>query len=165
MNEILQKENLILKKQAKKIKLEEINSKKIKLLVSKMNKILEKTENGVALSAPQIGESLQVFVVSDKVFNNSEQQDKNLVFINPEIIKKSKKTQNMEEGCLSVEGVYGIVPRSVKTKVRAYDEDGKIFEYGGSNILSQIFQHEIDHLNGILFTEKAIKLYELNKNE
>ena len=61
----------------------------------------------------------------------------------------------MEEGCLSVRWLYGKVRRSQKTLIKAYDENGKLFTMGGSGLLSQAFQHETDHLNGILFIDKA----------
>jgi len=61
----------------------------------------------------------------------------------------------MDEGCLSVRGKYGKVKRSEKTTMTALDESGKKFRYGGSGLISQIFQHETDHLDGILFTDKA----------
>lgn len=92
-----------------------------------------------------------------------------MVFINPEILKTSKEKMAFEEGCLSVRWLYGKVRRSQKTLVRAYDENGKLFTMGGSGLLSQAFQHEIDHLNGILFIDKATSLKEMvpekNKEE
>lgn len=86
--------------------------------------------------------------------------EKDLVFINPELVKVSKEKQAIEEGCLSVRPLYGKVQRSKKSIVRAYDENGRRFERGGSGLLSQIFQHEIDHLNGVLFIDKAKNLHE-----
>ena len=74
---------------------------------------------------------------------------------NPEILKTSKEKMVVEEGCLSVRWLYGRVKRSQKTMVRAYDESGKMFTMGGSGLLSQAFQHEIDHLDGVLFIDKA----------
>ena len=67
----------------------------------------------------------------------------------------------MEEGCLSVRWLYGKVKRSEKATVRAHDETGKIFTKGASGLLAQAFQHEVDHLNGILFTDKATHLESL----
>ena len=84
-----------------------------------------------------------------------------MVFINPEILKTSKNKAVFEEGCLSVRWLYGKVRRSQKTLVKAYNENGKLFTMGGSGLLSQAFQHEIDHLNGILFTDKATNLKEI----
>ncbi len=78
-----------------------------------------------------------------------------MVFINPEITKLSRKKIWLPEGCLSVRWLYGEVLRSDKTTIRAYDEHGKLFTRGASGLLAQIFQHETDHLNGVLFTDMA----------
>jgi peptide deformylase len=146
-----------------------------------MIKALNNEDDGVAIAAPQIGESLRIFVVSKKVFDLMDEEKskkkskrenldefakerpvyKDLVFINPVILKTSKKKEWLEEGCLSVRWLYGKVERPVKTLVKAYDEEGKVFSMGGSGILSQVFQHEIDHLNGTLFIDKASDLKEI----
>jgi len=79
-----------------------------------------------------------------------------LVFINPVLTKESREKRWMEgEGCLSVRWIYGKVRRSTKVTIRAYDENGVLFERGASGLLAHIFQHEVDHLNGILFIDKA----------
>ncbi len=181
-NEIVQKENKILRKVAKPVSIEDINSRKIETIIRRMIKALDSQEDGVAIAAPQIGENLRIFVVSKKIFEimdeektkgkGSKREDleqfakekpeyKDMVFINPEIIKTSKKKMLTDEGCLSVRWLYGKVERPKKTLIRAYDENGKLFTMGGSGLLSQAFQHETDHLNGILFTDKAIDLKEM----
>lgn len=99
--------------------------------------------------------------LSDSVGPESEKTYKDLVFINPEILKTSKEKRIYEEGCLSVRWLYGHVKRAEKTLVKAYDENGKLFTLGGTGLLSQAFQHEIDHLNGILFIDKATNLKEI----
>ena len=71
----------------------------------------------------------------------------------------------MEEGCLSVRDYYGKIKRSTKATVRAYDENGNPFERGGSRLLAQIFQHEIDHLNGTLFTDSAKDVQKITKDK
>ena len=86
---------------------------------------------------------------------------KDIAFINPTIVKLSREKEQIEEGCLSVRYFYGQVIRSKKAKVRAFDEKGVEFELGGSGLLAQIFQHETDHLNGILFTDKATDLVDM----
>ena len=90
---------------------------------------------------------------------------KDLIFINPKITKVSKTKQLLEEGCLSVRYVYGKVSRPEKVTIEAYDEDGKKFSRGFSGLLAQIVQHENDHLNGILFTDKAIDIQEISRDE
>lgn len=80
---------------------------------------------------------------------------KDCVFINPKISKLSREKEWMPEGCLSVRPLYGKTFRSTKATVTAYDENGKKFTRGASGLLAQIFQHETDHLNGILFIDHA----------
>lgn len=191
MEEIVQKDNKVLRKSAKEVPIEEISSRKIQTIVKRMMIALDSQEDGVAIAAPQIGENWRIFVISKRIFEIMEEEResqearkkskrevldevqkpepskayKDMVFINPEIIKASKKKMIMEEGCLSVRWLYGKVKRSEKTLVKAYDEEGKIFTMGGSGLLSQAFQHEIDHLNGILFTDKATDLKEMLPQE
>jgi peptide deformylase len=175
MVKIVQKGHKALQKQSLEIKKEEFNSSKLKKVLSDMKEALESQDDGVALAAPQIGENLRIFVISWKVFATMDKVDigteANLealrkkynfkAFINPEIVKCSKEKEWLDEGCLSVRPLYGEVERSKKCRVRTMDESGKSFEVGGSGLLAQIFQHEIDHLDGVLFTEKARNLKEV----
>ncbi|MCK4918571.1 MAG: peptide deformylase [Candidatus Pacebacteria bacterium] len=154
MLEVLQKGNPLLEEIAKEVPLESIFSPKIKNIISQMKEILRNTDDAIALAAPQIGESVRIFIISKKIFGECEDKD-DLIFINPTIIKTSKEKKWAEEGCLSVRGVYGEVERFSKATIKAYDEEGKSFTFGGSGLLAQAFQHETDHLNGILFTEKT----------
>lgn len=85
-----------------------------------------------------------------------------MVFINPVIKKLSREKRMMEEGCLSVRPLYGKVKRSVKATITAYNEKGEKFEMGASGLLAQIFQHEVDHLYGTLFIDKAVDLFEMD---
>ena len=85
---------------------------------------------------------------------------KNLVFINPVISKLSREKTWVPEGCLSVRWLYGKTYRSTKATVTAYDENGKKFVRGASGLLAQIFQHETDHLKGILFIDHATEVRE-----
>lgn len=167
---IVQKDEPVLREISREVLVKEILGKKIQSIISQMGKILSSQDDGVAIAAPQIGQSLRIFVVSGKVFKMKRGKDKklhtndslphepDLVFINPVITKQSKKKQSMEEGCLSVRWLYGKVERSEKATVKAYDEHGKAFTKGASGLLAQAFQHEIDHLDGILFIDKATDL-------
>lgn len=175
MKKILQKEEKVLRQLAKEVPLTEINSLKIKKIIREMKVALKSQDDGVAIAAPQIGYSVRIFVVAGKIFGgeflggqnnlpeNSELETKktkpstpkDLVFINPKISKLSRDKEWMPEGCLSVRPFYGKTFRSKKATVTAYDENGKKFERGGSGLLAQIFQHETDHLNGILFIDHA----------
>ncbi|MGM0629250.1 MAG: peptide deformylase [Patescibacteria group bacterium] len=168
MTNIIQKGDPVLTKTAREIKEEEFSSVFLGDLLSNMRKALRQEEDGYAIAAPQIGESLRVFLVSGMLFQNikgEEDPHDDRVYINPVIRKSSKDTELMEEGCLSVRGWYGEVQRHKKIKIDAFTVDGKKFQEGASGILSQVFQHEIDHLNGILFIDKAVKLKELSIQE
>ena len=159
--EILQKDNPILREKSKKISLKNISSSKTKNLIAEMKETLDSQEDGLALSAPQIGKSIRVFILSEKIFENDKKE--NLIFINPKITKLSKKREWLNEGCLSVKGIYGKVNRSTNCNIEAYDESGKKFTRGAGGLLAQVFQHEIDHLDGILFIDKAKDLQKVEK--
>ena len=167
MVRIIQKENKVLRQTAKEVSKSEIGTFKLKKIISDMKKALKTQGDGVALAAPQIGISKRIFVVSGKVSAYTKGEDvtkhnyPDSVFINPKIIKLSKEKSEMEEGCLSVRYLYGKVKRSVKAVVTYTDESGKQHQKGASGLLAQIFQHETDHLNGVLFTDKAKDLKEI----
>lgn len=178
MIKILQKTAPVLREQALDVKISNIKSSKIKKIISNMKKVLETQDDGVAIAAPQIGISLKIFVVSHKIFdiikelepkkfkkNNTETKKeesyKDLIFINPKILRLSREKEYVDEGCLSIRWLYGKVARSKKAKISAYNEQGTFFEMGVSGILAQIFQHETDHLKGVLFVDKAKNLKEI----
>lgn len=168
MQKILQKNSEILRKVSQNIKIDEIQSKKIKDLIEKMKEALQSQDDGVAIAAPQIGVNLNIFIISKRAFEMSKKYssiDYDKVFINPQIKKLSKEKKEMEEGCLSVRYLYGKVLRSNKAVIEALDETGKKFTMGGSGLIAQIFQHETDHLNGILFIDKAKDLQEVLPEE
>lgn len=103
--------------------------------------------DGVGLAAPQIGLQERIIAVLEK--------DKIGVYANPEILKTSQAMQTGEEGCLSVPGVFGMVERHKRVTVRAVDRHGRRVEMELSGFQAVIFQHEIDHLDGVLFIDKA----------
>ncbi len=111
----------------------------------------------VAIAAPQIGISKRIFIIEDQ----SKDRDAlpSLVAINPRFVKMSKKTHEVGEGCLSIPEYYGIVKRSTNVTIKAEDENGNEYERGAGGLLAQIMQHEYDHLDGILFTERAVKIW------
>ncbi len=170
MKKIVQKDHKVLREIAKEIPINQINSPKIKKIINEMSLALKSQNDGVALAAPQIGYSLQIFIVSGKIFHKnfirgekiitSDSIPQDLVFINPKIIKLSKEKEWMPEGCLSIRYFYGKAYRSKKATISAYDPSGKKITRGASGLLAEIFQHEIDHLNGILFTDKAKEIQE-----
>ena len=167
MSKIVQKEEKVLRQKAKEILVREIPTPKIQKILKEMSSSLKSQDDGVAIAAPQIGHALRIFVVSGKIFHKDfarfdsenkipeEEIPKDIVFINPKISKLSRDKEWMPEGCLSVRWLYGKTFRSKKATITAYDENGKKFTRGASGLLAQIFQHETDHLNGILFIDHA----------
>jgi peptide deformylase len=161
----------VLRLTAKPVLKKDIASAHVRGVIARMKKVLTGEEFGVAIAAPQVGESLRIFVIAGKAFTTDEEKKgfetdtkkktpPDMVFINPEIIRLSKKTAEMSEGCLSVRQKYGTVLRHEKAAIKALDEQGKPFTYNGSGLIAHIFQHEYDHLEGILYIDKAIKLVE-----
>jgi peptide deformylase len=105
---------------------------------------------GIGLAANQVALPFRFFILN--VTADPEQQDKELVFINPEIVKRHSSVED-EEGCLSLPGVYAKVRRAKKIRVRAYDLDGNLVEHEADELLSRAVQHETDHLEGKLFID------------
>jgi peptide deformylase len=102
---------------------------------------------GIGLAAPQVAVSKRITVID---LSGGQDPKQKLVLINPEIIAREGK-QYEEEGCLSFPEIHEKVQRAAKVTVRAQDEHGKWFEMDGEELLSRAFQHEIDHLDGVLF--------------
>ena len=152
---IIQAKNQILREKAKEVPFKDIGSEKLKKILGEMAKTLYASEDGIALAAPQIGVPLRIFIVKKEISPS--------IFINPKIIKMSKKKQTVNEGCLSVNGVYGTIKRAEKLTVEALDEKGRKFTRGASGFIAQIIQHEIDHLNGVLFIDEATNLLKTRK--
>ncbi len=150
---------------AAEVPIEEITSTQIKKVLKDMRSALLSYKvdgfNGVAIAAPQIGIPLRIFMVHDTDVSrkDDEHQLPDLIAINPKIIKLSKRKRIVGEGCLSVPEHYGAVSRSTNATIRAYDAEGKEYERGAGGLLAQIFQHEVDHLDGTLFVDRAEKLW------
>lgn len=164
---IVQTGDPVLREAAKPVAKKEIGSRKIAGVIARMKELLKKEDFGVAIAAPQIGESLRIFVIAGKAFKKSVEDEEtgdaataDMVFINPEIVRLSKKTREMTEGCLSVRNYYGSVIRHEKASIQALNEKGELFTYHGSGLVGHIFQHEVDHLEGILYTDKTVSLEE-----
>lgn len=103
-------------------------------------------ENGVGLAAPQIGKSIRMFVVAHR--------DGTKTFVNPKITWKSFRKSIEEEGCLSIPGVFGPVKRPYAIKISYFDEYGVEHHEKATGFYARVIQHEYDHIEGILFTEK-----------
>lgn len=111
--------------------------------------------SGVGLAAPQIGKSIQLFVLDiDEIAKDAEEECPGpLVFINPEITKKSEEKVKMEEGCLSIPEVRDDVMRASEITVRYFNRDFKPETLGAGGWLARVIQHEYDHLQGVLFLD------------
>ncbi len=166
MCKIVQVGDDVLRKKAEKVPISDIDSPKIKKILSDMKKALDAEPDGAALAAPQIGVPLRIFILSSRVFGPESDRVSSgapipLVYINPVIIRKSGKKTLMDEGCLSVRGKYGNVKRSKNATIEAYDEHANKFTRGAGGLLAQAFQHETDHLNGTLFIDSAEDVWEV----
>lgn len=161
---IVQDGDPVLRKKAREVPVEAITTPEIASILEKMQTLLKEEHYGVALAAPQIGESLRMFIVSGRIFGTEVPQP-DLVFINPEITKLSKETEELEEGCLSVRHKQGNIVRAKEADIAAYNQHGEEITMQATGLLAQIFQHEVDHLNGILFIDKAHDLYDVSEFE
>ena len=147
---------------AEEITPEEIKSGVVKKLIKDMKSAIASYDvdgfTAVAIAAPQIGVSKRLFLISDQSSDKNRLPE--IVAVNPHIIKYSKKSRLIGEGCLSVPDCYGEVKRHLNVTLRALDENGQEFERGAGGLLSQIIQHECNHLDGILFTDCAAKIWQ-----
>lgn len=117
------------------------------------------SEFGVALAAIQVGEPLRLAVVRNNLENA---EDKTFTsFVNPQLVKISPETALDIEGCLSVPGIYGKVRRSLKVKVKAQDLSGREVRLTATGFVARVFQHEIDHMNGLMFLDHINSISDL----
>ncbi len=161
MFKIITLENPILRKKNSNVDFNQFNSKELEKLIFEMKETMIKS-GGIGLAAPQIGKNLKIFVIAEKILDANYYPT---VFINPLIKPIGKEKTLMEEGCLSVPGIYGIVERPRKIKVSAFNELGEKIEFKFDLLLSRVIQHEYDHLEGILFIDKAKELYKQHLNK
>lgn len=145
---IIQEGNPVLRKKAEIVKNQK--SPEIRKLIEDMIATMKEAK-GIGLAAPQVGVSARIFTV--------DIEGKISVFINPEVKDFSKETGPFEEGCLSIQKTWGPVARPKKLTIKATDENGKLVKIRAKGLLARVIQHEVDHLNGILFIDKAEKLY------
>jgi peptide deformylase len=111
--------------------------------------------SGAGLAAPQVGVSLRIVVVQMP-------EEEPFVFVNPEVVKRSGERE-IEEGCLSIPGYRGTVKRSVTVTVKAHDRHGKEFRIKADDLLGQCLEHELDHLNGVLYIDHLVDKKTLHK--
>jgi len=172
IKKITQKGESVLHQVSSEVPKDEITSKKYTEIITDMIDTLDSIPDGVGLAAPQIAYPYRIFIVSKKVIAKTIKNKKDgeivkdLICINPIITKYSKTKKWMEgEGCLSVRWYYGKVLRSTNVKLEYFDEHGVKQTRGAGGLLAHIFQHEVDHLNGILFDEMALDLELLDEKD
>ena len=151
---IVQEKNPILRKKVEPVKNPE--SPEIKELIANMIATMMEIK-GVGLAAPQVGVPYRIFTTNV--------ENKILVFINPEIKDFSNEVISFEEGCLSVQKVWGPVIRPKKLTIKTLNENGKPVKIRARGLLARVVQHEMDHLNGTLFIDKAEKLFTIEENK
>lgn len=132
----------------KKCRAVTVFDKRLHQLLDDMQDTLRKAD-GAGLAAPQVGILKRAVVVRI--------EDEMIDLVNPEIIAVEGEQQELE-GCLSIPGKWGITKRPAKVTVRAQDRNGKLFEKVGEGLAARAFCHEIDHLDGVLFTDHAIRM-------
>ncbi len=172
---IIQKDDPVLRQKAKKLSLEEIKSEKIQSLIISMKETL-RAAPGVGLAAPQIGISLQLIVIEDReeYFSamlpaiREERGRKAIAFhviINPKLTVIDSEQAIFFEGCLSVGGCMRVTPRAKQVQVDYLDENGNQKNIQANGWYARILQHEIDHLNGKLYLDKANQKTEIELTE
>jgi len=145
--------NPVLRQKAEKVK--EITPA-IKQLILDMIETVKADPKSIGLAAPQVGHSLQIFVAlsTSDVLRTSD-VDKVIVLINPVIKKKSFRKEILEEGCLSLPNFSAPVKRSKEIIIQGLNPEGQLIRIKAKELLARVLQHEIDHLNGVLISDKV----------
>ena len=152
---VIKMDNPLLHQKAKKVrKIDDSIQKLIDDMVETMHDV-----GGVGLAAPQVGVPLQVVVIQ------LPEDEEVITLINPEIVKTPEDTEMMTEGCLSLPGYRGEVKRFTSVTVKARDSQGKPIRIKGEGLLAQVLQHEVDHINGIVFVDHLESMNDLHALE
>ena len=165
-----------LRRVAAPVAAEDIRTPRIQRLVSDMRETLRAAPDGVGLAAPQVGLPLRIFLVSEEAEHISEPAPphatpapeskrawRSQVFINPVATKRSRAKSRLAEGCLSLPGKFGEVPRSEKVYLEWHDERGRKHGRGFTKFIARVIQHELDHLDGVLIADRVEKLFSTTK--
>ncbi len=176
---IVQKGTPVLRQKVKMV--EKFDSPALMKVIAEMAEALFKEPDGIGIAAPQIGLGIALFLVAadvldPKALEKRLEESKRkipfkisssdyLVFINPSFEKLSTKKLVDVEGCLSVRGLYGKVTRPEKATIVYYDEHGNKKRRGAGGLLARVLQHEMDHLNGVLFIDKAKDVQKIEPHE
>lgn len=116
--------------------------------------------DGIGIAAPQVGYTTQAVVIHAEYAKEYTGTNEHLILVNPRIVSASDKTKQMEEGCLSVPGKYGVTDRARKVRLKALDRYGNAVDIKTKTFLARILQHEVEHLHGILYIDEALEVYD-----
>lgn len=161
-----------LRQKSKEVSREMLLSPEVQQLISDMIPTMY-FNHGIGLAAPQVGVNLQICIIGKEAVPGKK---KDLVLVNPEFVRTGRRTASDTEGCLSVSDlpdpskkvmckVYGRVKRYAEIHVSALDENGETLEFDAKDFFARVIQHEVDHLNGTLFIDKAKDLYSVDNEE
>lgn len=117
-------------------------------------------DDGIGIASPQVGKNIRICIIGREA---TPDKKKDLVLVNPVWTKTSRKTDWDTEGCLSVPKFYGKVKRYTTIHIEALDEQGNPISFEAKKFFARVIQHEVDHLDGILFIDKAKDIYEIEK--
>jgi peptide deformylase len=167
VRKIITPQNPILRKKARKVT--DFDDPKLQELIDDMVETMLEAP-GVGLAAPQVAVSQRVIVVhlgDDEQSKEEYGDDAGVLYevVNPEIIRISRETIDGVEACLSIPGYVGKVTRAVAVTVRGQDRHGKTIRIKARDWLARVFQHEIDHLDGVLFIDRASEIWRLKPEE
>lgn len=165
--EIVRMGNPVLRQEARDLSVEEIKSEGMQSFVADLWDTVREA-NGLGLAAPQVGESIKVCVIDfgdDNPRYDVSAKSTQMVLFNPKITPKSDKTVAIYEGCLSVPGLRGLVPRCQDVEVSYIDEHGQNQVINATDMLAIVFQHEIDHLYGKLYVDRMQDMSTLTYEE
>jgi peptide deformylase len=157
------KDEKFLRQKTREVDFHNLKKLNLRALVKDMRSIMRRAD-GVGLSANQIGLEMKLFVAEIPA-DQGEGKSKFYAVVNPEIVKLGNNMAEMEEGCLSVPGIFGPVSRPDKIVISGFDIHGKHVKIKAWGFLARVFQHEIDHLHGTLFIDKAKSLHQTENIE
>ena len=164
VRDVLRMGHPVLREKAKPV--EDLGSAELKRLVADMKETMA-FKNGAGLAAPQIGVSQRVVIFG--VEANPRYPDAEpvpfTVLVNPKLVMLTREVEEDWEGCLSVPGMRGVVPRYTKLRYTGFDEDGNAIDRVAEGFHARVVQHECDHLDGILYPQRMTDLSKLGFNE
>ncbi|PIR04157.1 MAG: peptide deformylase [Candidatus Magasanikbacteria bacterium CG11_big_fil_rev_8_21_14_0_20_39_34] len=122
-------------------------------------------DDGIGLAAPQVAQNIRICVIGKEAIPKKHHIKGDLILVNPTWERISKKTLWDIEGCLSVPRIFGKVKRYKEIEIKAWDRNGKPLSFEANDFLARVIQHEVDHLDGVLFIDKARDLYEVERKD